>query len=179
LPISFPADERQLPRPRIDGLGEADETSITVSYREGSNIGYRWFAARADRPLFPFGFGLSYTQFEYSGLHVESTDAGSVKARLVAKNTGRKPGACVPQLYLVSITGRVVKRLVGFSRLSLAPGESREASLQIDPRLLAHWDEAHRRWQIAAGRYAFALGDSSEALGETTEVSLQARRLAP
>jgi beta-glucosidase len=94
-------------------------------------------------------------------------------------NTGLRTGAAVPQLYLVSASGAPLLRLVGFSRVLLQPGERREVTLDVEPRLLAHWDERRRCWQISAGRYVFALGRSSSDLGEPATAMLRAGRLKP
>jgi beta-glucosidase len=177
LPLTFPVSEQQNPRPIIPGLGLPDGSAMSVSYPEGSDVGYRWFAANHIKPLFPFGHGLSYTSFANSDLNVANATAPTVT--LSVKNTGAKPGATVAQLYLVSAAGKAVRRLVGFSKVSLAPGESRSVVMNIDARLLANWDSAKSQWRVAAGKYVFAVGDSAEALGATGDINLKARTLKP
>ena len=181
LPLTFPADESQLPRPSIPGLGLADGTPITVDYQEGSAVGYRWFASRNSRPLFPFGFGLSYTRFEFTHLQLTQpkTRGAAVEAQFDVKNVGHRSGAAVPQLYLVSATGKPLQRLVAFERLALDPGESRPVRVTLDSRLLANWDIEKHRWSISAGRYAFALGASATELGETVQIQVPAFTLKP
>jgi beta-glucosidase len=177
LPMSFPTNERQNPRPTIQGLGTPDGTPITVVYTEGSIVGYRWFAAQHIRPLFPFGYGLSYTRFSVSGLRLAGRQ--TLVATAWVKNTGSKAGATVPQIYLLSAAGVPLHRLVGFSKLDLAPGEGREVIIRIDPRLLARWDTTHQRWNIDRGKYAFAWGDSAEDVGDTVQIRLSERHLKP
>ncbi|MEO8722281.1 MAG: glycoside hydrolase family 3 C-terminal domain-containing protein [Sphingobium sp.] len=178
LPITFPASEDQLPRPRIDGadtvepdfIGKpqpADAKLIADYGIEGSDVGYRWFARRETKPLFPFGFGLSYTSFRNSGL---VTDGKS--ATFTMTNTGVRPGATVGQVYLVRRNGSSIRRLVGFRRVELAPGESRKVTISFDRRLLADWNG--RGWSLPQGEYAFSLGDNAEQLGGPISVRLTA-----
>lgn len=180
LPVTFPADLAQLPRPRLDGVdavppeGDGSPAAIApadvaADYRiEGSDVGYRWFARTGAKPLFPFGFGLSYTRFALGGLSVEGLKAGFTVA-----NTGSRRGATVAQVYLVARPGGERLRLVGYARIDLAPGEQRAASVTIDPRLLADWTA--RGWSLAQGRYSFALGENAQALGTPVSITLPAR----
>jgi beta-glucosidase len=177
LPISFPVDEGQLPRPSIPGLGLADLTPVDVDYTEGANVGYRWFAAEHLQPLFPFGMGLSYTRFEFAGLRLYS--GKTVEASFTVRNTGARAGVAVPQLYLMSAAGAPLQRLAAFSRISLEAGQSQSLRVQIDPRLLAHWDVARHGWQIDRGSYVFALGTSASDLGERAELALAAKAIKP
>jgi beta-glucosidase len=177
LPISFPVDSQQNPRPAISGLGAAEGTAVTVSYPEGSNVGYRWFATQGVKPLFPFGFGLSYTHFTASGLKL--TQAPAPAATLVVTNAGATAGATAAQIYLLSAAGVPLKRLAGFAKVALSAGESREISIAIDPRLLARWDTPGHQWRIDAGKYVFAIGDSADSLGDTAEISVRSQKLKP
>jgi beta-glucosidase len=180
LPITFPQSVSQLPRPTLDGFATLEpdflgnppkpDSQLPVNYDlEGSDVGYRWFARTGAKPLFPFGFGLSYTQFAASGL---TTDGAT--ARFTLTNTGARAGATVGQLYLVSRNGQPKRRLVGFDRVELAPGASQTVSVKIDPRLLADWSKGG--WSIAAGDYGFALGDDAERLGAVVTARVPARR---
>ena len=179
LPITFPAGAEQLPRAAIDGFatlepnfaGDAPtpDTKLSTNYDiEGSDVGYRWFARTQAKPLFPFGYGLSYTSFAASGLKVDG-----LKASLTVANTGAKAGATVAQLYLVSRNGAAKQRLVGFARVDLAAGASQNVSLTIDPRLLADWKNGG--WSLAGGDYAFALGEDAAHLGAPVTAHLNAR----
>jgi beta-glucosidase len=176
LPMTFPRSLDQTPRPEIPGLGAPEGTAVTVDYPEGSDVGYRGFAAHGETPLFPFGFGLGYTTFSQGDLKVMATDQ-AITASFSLANTGARPGADVAQLYLVSAAGRARRRLVAFQRADLAPGASSPVTVTIDPRLLADWRSGG--WEIAAGAYDFALGTSATDLGPTARVTLKARRLAP
>jgi beta-glucosidase len=119
LPITFPASLAQLPRPAAPVEGVEMFTPSSVDYNiEGSNIGYRWMARNTFKPLFPFGHGLSYTQFSYSGLKVEGGQ--TIKASFTIKNDGKRAGADVPQLYLASAVGKPAVRLLGFQRVDLS-----------------------------------------------------------
>lgn len=167
LPITFPADVAQLPRPELAGFGESFGTPLTVEYQEGAEIGYRWFAETGATPAYPFGHGLSYTTFAYEELALEGGD--TVTARFTVTNTGDRPGADVAQLYLTEAPDGARMRLLGFQRVELAPSESREVVLTADPRLLARFDGAEGRWRIAEGEHAVAAGSSAGelALGGT------------
>ena len=180
LPITFPAAMSHLPRPELDGLatletnfgGDAPspDAKLTADYNiEGSDVGYRWNARKGHKALFPFGHGLSYTSFSATGLKTDGKQAS-----FTVTNTGQRAGATVAQLYLDSRGGQTKQRLVGFSRVELAPGESRPVSLKIDPRLLADW--SGNGWTLPAGNYVFALGDSAERLGPTVSTKLAGRR---
>ncbi len=179
LPVTFPASLDQLPRPKLDGLGIIETNfsgdpkpgeTLSANYDiEGSDLGYRWNAREGKKALFPFGHGLSYTSFRSSGLKVSGTTASFTMA-----NTGQREGATVAQLYLVSRGGAAKQRLVGYQRMSLAPGASQTVTLALDPRLLADWSEGG--WTIPAGDYAFALGDNAETLGPMVKVRMRARR---
>ncbi len=178
LPISFPASERQLPRPVLDvpTPGRAD---FHVNYDiEGAAVGYKWFQKRHLAPLFPFGYGLGYTSFAFSCLAVPSPDTASVTFDVT--NTGRRAGAVVPQLYLGLLgRGEAPERLIGFTRLTLQPGETRHVRIAGDPRLLAEFDGRSDRWVIKGGRYPFRLATSSADIVQTVSATLSSRTLAP
>src|SRR5262249_7397426 len=126
---------------------------------EGAEVGYRWYAKTGRKPLYPFGHGLSYTTFDYSDLKV--TGEETITATFTVTNTGKVSGADVPQLYLTQAPDEKRMRLLGFERVELAPGESREVTLTTDPRLLAHFDGGAKQWRIAAGVQQVALGKSA------------------
>ena len=174
LPMTFPASVEQAPRPVIPGLADmkaADaarktggtygmverELAPVVPYAEGAAVGYRGYLKDGKRPLFPFGHGLSYTRFRYDGLRIEGGDR--LRVSFDVTNSGRVAGADVPQIY--ARAGRragATIRLVGFERVTLAPGERRRVSITVDPRLIADYDVAGRRWHVAAGRYPVTVG---------------------
>ena len=173
LPISFPADLKQTPRPELSGLGTPWGTPTTIRYDEGAEVGYRWYAKKDEKPLYPFGYGLSYTSFSYDGLKV--TGGETITASFTVTNTGARDGADVPQVYLTEAAGDKRLRLLGFERVVLHPGESRTVTITADPRLLARFDATAGQWRIAEGAYRIALGKSATDLVATTSVSLQPR----
>lgn len=179
LPITFPASTDQLPRPKLDGSDwvepnfAGDPTSgsdqLHADYDiEGSDVGYRWFARKGQKALFPFGYGLSYTTFQTSGLALKG-----LTATFTVKNTGVRDGDEVAQLYLATRNGEVKQRLVGFARVSLKAGESRPVTLTIDPRLISDWKDG--QWVTPKGAYGFALGRDAEHLGEKVSITLPAK----
>jgi beta-glucosidase len=174
LPVSFPADLSQTPRPELPGLGTPWGTPTTIDYDEGAEIGYRWFAQHATTPLYAFGHGLTYTTFEYAGLELGAGD--TVTATFTVTNTGRRGGADVPQLYLTSAAGDERMRLLGFERVELGAGESRRVTVTAEPRLLARYDGAAGEWHLAGGDYRVAVGRAADDLVLTGEARLAERR---
>lgn len=181
LPVTFPASVEQLPRPDLPGAetvepnfqghGKPGQT-LDIDYNvEGADVGYRWFARKGEKPLFPFGYGLSYTSFERSGLTVKG--AAAPTASFTLRNSGAREGADVGQVYLVETPRGKTRRLVGFARVELKPGEARTVEVPIDPRLLADWTA--KGWTIAGGTYRFALGTSAQDLIEETGITLPRR----
>jgi beta-glucosidase len=144
-----------------------------IRYHEGAEVGYRWLARSGAEPNHPFGHGLSYTTFDYSGLQVTGGD--TITATFTVTNTGQREGADVPQLYLTDAAGERRMRLLGFERVELAPGASRRVKVTADPRLLARFDGNAGQWRIAAGTHRVALGKSAGDLVLTAEASLRAR----
>ncbi|WP_380178572.1 beta-glucosidase [Kalamiella sp. sgz302252] len=178
LPVSFPASEQQLPHP--EQLDPASTTSVPgmpvkgdiihIDYeKEGSDVGYRWYARTRQKPLFPFGFGLSYTRFAWRDLAV-TQHAHAVEIALTVTNTGDRAGAEVVQIYAQPRDKTYVPRLVAFARIALAPGESRWVTLMPEPKVMACWQQA--QWCIAAGEYDFYAGRSAEDFVLQTTVTL-------
>jgi beta-glucosidase len=174
LPLSFPADLGQTPRPELPGLGTPWGTPTTIDYDEGAEVGYRWFAQRASAPLYAFGHGLGYTSFAYDALEVDAGD--TITASFTVTNTGERDGADVPQLYLTSAAGDERMRLLGFERVELGAGESRTVTLTADPRLLARYDTDAGQWRVAAGIHRLAVGRAADDLVLTGEAQLADRR---
>ena len=179
LPITFSRGVEQLPRPVLDGFAELEpdfsgqpptpDAKLVANYDlEGSDVGYRWNARKGQDALFPFGYGLSYTSFRHSGL---ATDGRT--ARFTVTNTGKRQGADVAQVYLLSRGREIKQRLVGYARVDLAPGESREVKIAIDPRLLADW--SGKGWTIPAGKYRFGLASDAETISAEQVVQLRSR----
>jgi len=147
LPVTFPASEAQLPRPeQIDPQTTTSNPAtprkggiIPLDYDiDGSDVGYRWFAREGHQPLFPFGFGLSYTTFALSGLRV-GVD-GRYTASVAVANTGARTGAVVVQIYVAKPgPDGFVKRLAGFTKTVLAAGERASVEIDLEPRILARY----------------------------------------
>jgi beta-glucosidase len=150
-------------------MGTPWGTPTTISYDEGAEIGYRWFAKTGAKPMYAFGHGLSYTSFAYGDLEVEGGD--TITATFTVTNTGDRAGADVPQLYLTEPR----MRLLGFERVELEPGESRSVTLTADPRLLARFDGDAEQWRIEEGECVVALGRAADDLVLTSEASLNGR----
>ena len=176
LPITFPADLTQTPRPQLPGLGSPVGTATTIDYFEGAEVGHRWFAREGLVPMFAFGHGLSYTGFEYRDLEV--TGGQTVRASFNVVNVGERSGADIPQLYLTAAPDGPRLRLLGFERIELEPGAVRRVSIEADPRLVARYDGGAGCWRLAPGGYAVAVGASAVAWELTAEVELTGRAFA-
>jgi beta-glucosidase len=179
LPATFPASESQLPRPKLDGDPKNEAVRFTVNYHEGAAVGYKWFDLKGLKPLFPFGHGLSYTQFTYSGLAANQKD-GKLHLSFKVTNTGAVKGKDVPQLYVAPQSARweAPKRLAGWDKVELEPGESKDVSVTVDPRLLAMFDSRSKTWRIAKGGYKVLLAhDAADARAAAVTVQLPARTL--
>lgn len=165
LPVTFPASLAQTPRPKLDGEGIRESLNpaaptppaFDVNYNiEGSDVGYRWYARTGARPLFPFGYGLSYTGFGYGDVAV--SDGGALTVSFRVTNVGGRAGVDTPQVY-ASAKGQP-RRLIGWGRVELQPGQSQTVTVRIDPRVLGRFDAATHRWrwggsyQLEIGRYA-------------------------
>lgn len=183
LPITFPASEAQLPHP--EQIDPESTTSlpgmpvksgiIPVDYDvEGSDVGYRWFMRTQQTPLFPFGYGLSYTSFDYSDLNV-TAEGSDINVTLTVTNSGQRTGADVLQIYLHPVDQRYVSRLAAFRRVELQPAESRQVRLTLEPRVIACWDEDQSQWLIEQGRYQILLAKNASETVLSTHVDLPGR----
>lgn len=139
-----------------------------VEYSEGVFVGYRHFDRSSVKPLFPFGYGLSYTTFEYSKLSVTPRNGDLSQPIMVSfdlKNSGRLPGAEVAELYVGdahSSVPRPVKELKGFAKVRLQPGETKHVSLRLDRRAFSYYDVNGKDWNAQPGDFAILVGSSSE-----------------
>jgi len=176
LPITWPTGLDQLPRPHVPGLGfnPAVPSDDVFDYRiEGANVGYKWFAAKGLTPLFPFGYGLSYTTFAYDALKV-AANGNQVSATFRVRNIGQREGAAVPQLYVRLPGGHgTPARLVGWSKVKLAPGQATTVTVKAEPLTLAGYDVANRQWVVPAGQYTVELADSATAVVQQATVTLK------
>ncbi|MEV0953292.1 glycoside hydrolase family 3 C-terminal domain-containing protein [Promicromonospora sp. NPDC050249] len=156
-------------------------TGLRVTYGEGIYVGYRWYDARDLDVQFPFGHGLSYTTFGYSGPGVSTDDAG-LTVRVTVTNTGGVAGREVVQCY-VSLPGSPVPRaprsLAAFAVVDLAPGESREVELSVARDDLAYWDVQADRWRVEGGTYRVEVGASSRDLRATADVEVPSDGVVP
>ncbi|UPG94393.1 beta-glucosidase family protein [Luteibacter aegosomatissinici] len=174
LPLSWPKDESQLPRATVQGAGlnSKEKPADTIDYNiEGADVGYRWYEKTKRQPLFAFGYGLTYTAFDYSGFAVEKGKDGHAVAHVTVKNRGKVAGADVPQVYVTGPDGGA-RRLAGWAKVTLKPGDSRRVDIPLEPLALARWDDAGKRWHVAAGSYQLKLGRSAEDFAGDATITL-------
>lgn len=177
LPITFPASVDQLPRPTIPQPPD-NVTPFPVNYFEGFNVGYKWYDANQLTPLFPFGYGLSYTTFSFSNAalvnNLSSVSNPNFQVSFALSNTGAVAGAEVGQVYLglPASTGEPPRRLVGWQKVTLQPGTSQTITIEVDENdsshPLSYWDSTSGAWAVAPGQYTVYLGNSSSAASLTT-----------
>jgi beta-glucosidase len=140
------------------------------TYSEGVMVGYRWYDQQRITPAYPFGFGLSYTHFRFSGLTIEPGTTGepSANVSLTVTNTGARAGVAAPELYLSLPSPAGVpeppSQLKGFAKLKLAPGESRRVTMPLDARAFSYWSSTANAWRIAPGCDRIEVGSSSRQL---------------
>jgi beta-glucosidase len=169
LPITFPASVNDLPRPVIPGSPYAI-TPFETDYSEGLLVGYKWYDSQGYTPEFPFGFGLSYTTFQFSNAALVNNLTGSnpnFQVTFNLKNTGAMTGAEVAQVYLAlpASTNEPPKRLVGWQKVSLTPAQQQSVTVEVDENdsshPLSYWDTNSNGWLTAPGTYTVYLGNSS------------------
>jgi beta-glucosidase len=148
--------------------GRGRPADFDIDYTEGLKVGYKWFDAENKEPLFPFGHGLSYTTFAYSGIK-----AAIDSVTFTVRNTGKRAGAEIAQVYagLPEAAQEPPKRLVAWEKVQLAPGESKTVTLAIDPKFLSIFDEQKDGWSLLPGQYKFFAGGSSRSTPLTANVS--------
>ena len=155
-------------------VSDSDDThsSYTVHYDEGLKVGYKWYDAEKKPVLFPFGYGLSYTTFSYSELKVTAGEKPTIT--FTVKNTGKRAGAEIAEVYamLPEAADEPPKRLVGFDKVLLEPGESKEITVDVDPLYLSVYDDSTSKMKVVPGAYTFAVGGSSQALPLHQQVTL-------
>jgi beta-glucosidase len=130
-------------------------------------VGYRYWTTTGKHPLFPFGFGLSYTTFSFTNLQVPATAAAgsTVLVNFDVTNTGSVAGAEVAQLYVSDPSAKVSRperELKGFEKVRLTPGETKHVTLNLDARAFSYWDATAHKWTIDPGKFVIRVGDSSE-----------------
>ena len=155
--------------------GEGNE----ADYREGVFVGYRYYDKKKLDVLFPFGYGLSYTTFEYSNLRLSAdkiTDQDTLTVTVTVKNTGERAGKTVVQLYVgdqESTVLRPVRELKGFEKVELQPGESRDVTFTLDKRAFAYWNTQLHDWHVETGAFSVEVGQSSRDIAVSGTVTVE------
>jgi beta-glucosidase len=171
LPVTFEADKND--NPAFESYPSDESSDINgenVHYDEGIFVGYRGYERLGIEPLFPFGFGLSYTRFEFSNLRIEQgdrPDLGNVQVSFEIRNIGDRAGAEVAQLYVSAVqpaVARPVKELKEFAKVFLLPGESKQTTLSLDRKSFAYFDSRTSQWRTDPGGYVISIGASSRDL---------------
>jgi beta-glucosidase len=177
LTVTFPTSLSQVPAStEAQWPGENGE----VQYSEGVDVGYRWYDSQDLTPLFPFGYGLSYTSFSFNNLHVGSlTAGGSATVTVTVTNTGTRSGADVAQLYVddPSASGQPPLQLEGFQRVSLAAGASTTVTFNLTQQNLQYWNSTSNGWATSTGNYGIEVGDSSASLPLSGTLSVSSSQL--
>jgi beta-glucosidase len=185
LPMTFPRSEADLPHPELvkPPAGSRPKPGNTkptfsVHYDEGLKVGYKWYDAEKKAVLFPFGFGLSYTTYAYSALKANLTSGNEVTVSFTVQNTGSRAGSEIAEVYaaLPESAGEPPKRLVGWSKMKLNAGESRQVSVTVDPKYLSVYDESANGWRLVPGNYTIRVGGSSQELPLVQKITLPAGR---
>jgi beta-glucosidase len=185
LPMTFPKSEADLPHPHLvkPGPAETGEAAVmrtgeakptfSVNYDEGLQVGYKWYDAEKKQVLFPFGYGLSYTTFRYSDLKIDPGRETIVS--FMVKNTGGRAGTEIAEMYaaLPASAGEPPKRLVGWSKVSLNAGESKDVSVSVDAKYLSIYEESAGGWKLVPGNYTFMVGGSSQDLPLSAKADLK------
>ncbi len=185
LAITFPKSDADLPHPKLVLPPPESEINFTAPgadisnimsrmakglppfqtyYDEGLKVGYKWYDAEKKPVLFPFGFGLSYTTYAYSGLSVTPGDSTAVSFSV--RNTGKRAGTEIAEVYasLPDASGEPPKRLIGWARVELAPGESKQVTVPVSRDRFTVFDEASDSWKLVPGQYVIRVGGSSQDL---------------
>jgi len=180
LPLTFPKQLSDSPAHHSGNQRNypGDEEK-NVSYDEGIFVGYRWFDEKNIEPLFPFGFGESYTTFEFGNVHLSRTEIQNIKDKLTISmditNTGNRVGAEVIQVYSHDVktsVERPPRELVGFEKVYLKPGETKKASILVRADDLAFYDTGKHDWVVESGDFKFLIGNSSRAIYLDAEFSI-------
>jgi beta-glucosidase len=177
LPQTFPKSLADMPtktQAQYPGINDKE------TYSEGLQIGYRYFDAHNVTPLFPFGFGLSYTTFGFSHLRVANRGPGADVTYTIT-NTRRRAGADVGQAYVAfpRKLGEPLRQLKGFQRTMLDSGQSQAVTIHLDGRAFSYWNSARQAWVRAPGCYRISLGDSSRSLPLTGSVGIAGGHCGP
>lgn len=166
LPVTFPVDETQGPATKsaqYPGLLSDDGSLDAAHFDEGVFIGYRYWDQYNQKPLFPFGYGLSYSTFTIKGVSANAAPGGGATVAVSVRNTGKRPGSEVVQLYVAfpKTAGEPPRQLKGFEKVSLQPGERKIVHISLGPEAFRYWDEKTHAWTLAPGAYQVMAGRSS------------------
>ena len=179
LPMTFPAHESDAPTAtsplRYPGVNNQEY------YSEGIFVGYRWYDQNNITPLFPFGFGLSYTTFGYDHLNTKP-NGNTPRVQFTVTNTGTRTGTEVAQVYvgrLPTSAPTPVKQLAGVARVTLRPGQSKRVTVDLDPRSLAYWDTTSQRWITPGGNVSVLVGSSSRDIRLSGEIQVASSSTGP
>ena len=193
LAVTFPRNDGDLPHPTIvkpppESTGRRDPSvpdtpelraarakglpAFQTYYDEKLKVGYKWYDAEKKPVLFPFGFGLSYTSYAYSGLTVKGS--GALTVSFTVKNTGKRAGTEIAQVYasFPDAAGEPPKRLIGWARVELGAGESKLVTIPVERDRLTIYDEASEAWKLVSGQYAVLVGGSSQDLPLHQQIAL-------
>lgn len=163
LPVTFPKHYEDNP-----AFNYYPGVNSQLTYGEGIYVGYRYYDTKNVEPLFPFGFGLSYTTFEFTNLKLNKNSMqkeGEISIELTVKNSGKVAGDEVIQLYIHDVSSEIdrpIKELKGFKKLSLKPGESKIAKFKIDKKALSYYDVKSKSWVVESGDFEVLIGNSSK-----------------
>ena len=178
LPFTYPVKLEDCPAHHFDELCYPGD-SIREVYKEDILVGYRWYDTKKIRPLFPFGYGLSYTTFEYGKAELSSdkmTDSDEIQLSCTVKNTGNVAGKETVQLYVgdekCSVL-RPLKELKGFQKVSLRPGEEKTVTFTVTPEMLQFFDDKTHEWRAEPGKFKLYVGASSADVRSTAEFIYQ------
>ena len=175
LTQTFPVDEAHTLVSGGAGLYPGQDGQ--VKYTEGVDIGYRWYAGHKTAPLFPFGFGLSYTTFAYSGLTAANASDGGLDVKVTVRNTGTRTGTEVAQVFVgpsPEVTApQPSTELGGYAKVTLTAGASRTLTIHVDPRQLSYWDVTAKAWKRGTGTRAVRAGSSSASTAPSTRVAVR------
>jgi beta-glucosidase len=177
LPVTFPTALSQVP---ASTTAQWPGTGGTVQYSEGLDVGYRYYDANNLTPLFPFGFGLSYTTFSFSSLSVGTlSNGGAATVTATVTNTGSREGADVAQMYVTdpAASGEPPRQLEGFARVDLQAGQSKTVSFPLTQTNLQYWNASANAWATSTGNYTISVGDSDRNLPLTGTLAVTSAQL--
>lgn len=177
LPETFPKKLADNPS-YLSYFGEGDK----VNYDERYYVGYRYYTSKQMEPLFPFGHGLSYTQFAFSGMRLdkkEMDDTENLKIAVTVENTGNRAGKALVQLYVAPPSEEVIRpmrELKGFDKIELEPGEKKEVGFELSRRAFAHWCEAVGDWRVEDGVYTIQICEDAHTVILEDQIRIHATK---